>query len=56
MEVNDEKIKTLVVDFYPPHLRNAIIKLRQDHIMVGKIVCTPHRLIVWLRNTKMKNL
>ena len=33
MEVNDEKIKTLVVDFYPPHLRNAIIKLRQDHII-----------------------
>ena len=26
-------LKTLVVDFYPPHLREAIIQLNQDNII-----------------------
>ena len=33
MAANNDAIKTLVVDFYPAHLRNAIVRLEQDHII-----------------------
>ena len=60
-----EAIKTLIVDFYPPHLREAIIKLRQENIIdikywlidgEGKYAGEPHMHIANLNQMEQEYL